>query len=410
MTKPVLYASVVKFHCSVEKSSSSEVAVGRTFLSAPAAGGRGFRSLFCPIIHIFILSCSLNAAEIHPPAASATPTVSIAAEDEAAILGKIQEHGPRDVALEKGLSFLVTQQNKDGSFGGSNYKIALTGLAIMAFLATGNSPDVPPYGPSVHNAINYVISQMRPDGYFGVDSGSGMYGHGICTLMLAEAAGMTRDPVLERALIASCGKAVKLILAAQAIKKKETDEGGWRYTPDRKDSDVSLSGWQTMALRSAKNIGIDVPDNAIQKAVAYIRRSACVKGGFSYQNNVSESIDLRGMGLLVLPICGVYDAPELIKTTKLMLKDPPNWEKKVQGYFYYGLYYAAAGMYQMGDDVWSKFYGIIDDILIKYQRPDGSWPDPPGNTERENFGASYTTSMAILALAVHNHFLPIYQR
>ena len=361
--------------------------------------------VFISLASVVLPACGVHAGDSQTAPENSVPPVSVKVEDEAAILGKIQEHGPRDAALEKGIAFLATQQNQDGSFG-KRYKNALTGLAIMAFLATGNTPDGQPHGKLVRNAINHVVSQMRPDGFFG----DGMYEHGICTLMLTEAAGMTRDPVLERTLIASCGKAVKLILSAQAIKKTEAHEGGWRYEPTSTDSDVSLSGWQTMALRSAKNIGIAVPDESIQKAVAYIRRNACAKGGFGYQENKGERPNLRGVGLLALPLCGIYDAPELTKTTALMLKDPPKWQLGGQGHFYYRIYYSAAGMYQMGDEAWNMFYGSIDELLIKHQCPDGSWPDPSGDNSRETIGAVYTTSMAILALAVHHHFLPIYQR
>jgi hypothetical protein len=116
---------------------------------------------------------------------------------------------------------------------------------------------------------------------------------------------------------------------------------------------------------------------------------------------------LKGVGLLTLPVCGVYDAPELAKTTPRVLKNPPRFEGP---WFYYSTYYSAAGMYQMGDEAWNRFYPLLDDLLLKHQKSDGSWPEPPGNNEWEAGGAVYSTSLAVLALAVHYHLLPIYQR
>jgi hypothetical protein len=328
-------------------------------------------------------------------------------EDEGAIIKKLQERTPRDKALEKAVAFLVTQQKQDGAFG-DKYPVAMTGLAIMALLAVGYTPDDATHGDRIRRGLNYVLSQMRDDGYLGHNDNSRMYGHGICTLMLTEAAGMTRDEVLERRLVEACRRAVKLILRAQAIRKGGDQQGGWRYEPNSADSDLSLTGWQTMALRSAKNIGIEVPNTAIQSAIAYIRANSAPDGGFAYQGKADHPV-LRGIGLLALPVCGVYDAPELAKTTAKMLADPPKWQGP---WFFYRTYYAAVGMYQMGDQAWNRFFPLVDDMLIGHQNADGSWPDPPGNNELSGYAPTpvYTTAMAALALAVHHHLLPIYQR
>ncbi|HYG73886.1 MAG TPA: prenyltransferase/squalene oxidase repeat-containing protein [Planctomycetota bacterium] len=350
------------------------------------------------VITASFLGCAALGGD-KPVARAAT-----AAEDEAAILRKLQDRGPRDAAIEKAVNFLISTQNKDGSFG-EKHKNALTGLTVMALMAAGHTPDSPQNGPKIRNALNFILSQMRNDGYLGHSDHSRMYGHGICTLMLTEAAGMTRDDALEKRLIDACRRAVELILKAQAVKKQGHHNGGWRYEPNSGDSDLSLTGWQTMSLRSAKNIGIDVPGTAITAATNYIRAMAR-DGEFSYEGGGGQPT-LRGIGLLALPVCGVYDAPELAKATANMLKDPPKWQGP---WFYYRLYYSTMGMYQMGDEAWNRFHPIVDDVLLKQQKPDGSWPDPPGNNEQEAGGAIYSTSMAILVLAVHYHLLPIYQR
>ncbi|MCZ7648346.1 MAG: terpene cyclase/mutase family protein [Planctomycetota bacterium] len=355
------------------------------------------------LLSMFTLAGSVLAGEAAPAAApESVPFV----EDEAALLKKLQEKGPREEAIEKGIAFLLSQQNPDGSFG-AKHPCALTGLSVMACLAAGHTPDDPEHGPALRRALQYALSQMRDDGYLGLNDNSRMYGHGVCTLMLVEAAGMTREEVLERRLIEACRRAVKLILEAQAIKKPEAMQGGWRYLPNSPDSDLSLTGWQTMALRSAKNVGVEVPQTAIEAAVSFIRANAHPQGGFGYQGR-DDRPALRGIGLLALPACGVYDAPELAASTAKMLKDPPQWGKG--GFFYYRTYYAAVGMYQMGDEAWNRFFPLVDDALLPNQKPDGSWPECPGNNEWDYGYGIYTTSMAVLALAVHQHLLPIYQR
>ena len=363
-----------------------------------AAENKGLFSFF-----LFFFSLFVFGGE--EPAQGPRKALALTTEDEAAVLKKIQEWGPRDKALEKAVKFLIAQQKPSGAFG-TAYSTAMTGLAVLALLAVGHTPDDPTYGPVLRRGLNFVLTQMNENGYMGEKDSSQMYGHGICTLMLTEAAGMTRDPVLERRLIEACRRAIKVILSAQSIPKDPVNKGGWRYEPQSGDSDLSLTGWQTMSLRSAKNIGINVPPAAIQAVIAYIRGNADPNGGFGYEGR-NDAPNLRGLGLLALPVCGVYDAPELAKTTAKMLADPPKWQGN---FFYYRIYYAATGMYQMGDEAWNRFYPVIDDLLITHQNADGSWPDPPGNNELSSYTAIYTTSMAALALAVHYHLLPIYQR
>ncbi|MFH0938147.1 MAG: prenyltransferase/squalene oxidase repeat-containing protein [Planctomycetota bacterium] len=355
------------------------------------------------IFSALILTAAATLAGESAPPTKATEAVAI--EDEAAILKKLKERTARDKALEKGVIFLLSQQKADGAFS-NIHPTAMTGLALMALMAVGHTPDDPTHGPAIRRGLKYVLSQMRDDGYLGHNDQSRMYGHGICTLMLAEAVGMTRDEMLERRLIEGCKRAVKLILNAQDIRKSKYHQGGWRYEPNSTDSDLSLSGWQTMALRSAKNIGIDVPNMAIQAAIAYIRSHAQPDGNFAYVDHDQIRPGMRGIGLLVLPICGVYDAPELVKGTAKMLADPPKWQGE---WFYYRVYYASASMYQMGDQAWNRFYPIVDDLLIKHQNADGSWPDPPNN-EEIRYTKVYTTALATLALAVHYNLLPCYQR
>ena len=113
-------------------------------------------------------------------------------------------------------------------------------------------------------------------------------------------------------------KAVDLILRAQAVKKSSPKhEGGWRYNPDSTDSDLSVVSWQLIALRAAKGAGLDIPKEAIDKAVAYVKRcyhkdrKDQTKGYFCYQaGDGTMRFGSAAGGFLTLQICGEYEAPE----------------------------------------------------------------------------------------------------
>jgi hypothetical protein len=259
----------------------------------------------------------------------------------------------------------------------------------------------------MRRALDYVLrpDNQKKDCYFGAD-GSRMYGHGITTLMLSEMLGMDVDDQQHVMIRGSLDKAVQLILSSQKIKKGRRNQGGWRYTPDSGDSDLSVTVWQVMALRSAKGAGIDVPQEAIDEAVGYIRRCFNEKrGAFGYQPGSQATYSTAAAGLLSMQVCGKYDADEVKETSDWLLKHSLDYEN---GWFFYGTYYYAQGMYQRGGRHASQARQRVEDVLLRQQSEDGSWL--AAHDQERDAGRSYSTSMAVLSLSVKYHYLPIYQR
>src|SRR5262249_10116096 len=188
-----------------------------------------------------------------------------------------------DDRIDRALAFLARSQDEDGSWraGGHGKNAAITGLAVMAFLSSGHVPGEGKYGETIEKGIKAVLGEQQPNGLIGNNSGHVMYHHGICTLMLAEVAGMT-DGDLARKVKLGLEKATAVILKAQ--RTNQPHRGGWRYSTDpNSDSDISVTGWQLMALRAAKNVGCDVPPEAIDQAIKYIKLCYVPQsGGFSY--------------------------------------------------------------------------------------------------------------------------------
>ena len=179
-------------------------------------------------------------------------------------------------AIDRGIAYLQSNQKDTGAITSGQYDTAMTALATMAMASVGVTPSDPgPRGVCMRRAIDFVVDEQRrtDTGYFGQHDGSRMYGHGITTLMLSEMAGMGVDARQDAAIEEACEGGLSVILEAQQVRKPQSHRGGWRYTPDAGDSDLSVSVWQLMALRSAKTDGFDVPDAAIAEAVGYLRRS-----------------------------------------------------------------------------------------------------------------------------------------
>ena len=335
------------------------------------------------------------------------------ARAQAADTGELRDEV--DEAIDRAVAFLMSQQQENGSIRDRRHDTTMTSLAIMAMASVGHQPvEESRPGVVMRQGLDFVLSEKNQDdnGYFGRADGSRMYGHGITTLMLTEMLGMGADDAQDRKIQQGLQDAIQLILRAQQVPKDPNYRGGWRYQPDSRDSDLSVSVWQLMALRSAKNDGLEVPSEAIDAAVDYLRRSYTSGrrndevGGFAYiprQNN--PSFAMTAAGLLAMQVCGRYDAAEVNNAADWLLEREPKFEER---FFFYGCYYYAQGMHQRGD----RFAKIADDnvrkLLLPRQRGDGAWESSDG--QEKDAGLVYSTSMAILSLSVRHHFLPIYQR
>jgi hypothetical protein len=335
-------------------------------------------------------------------------------------------------AVEKAVGWLIRQQKPSGHIVDEksdskpkrgdlpSHSAAMTSLALMGLASVGHMPDDPtPEGQACGRALRYVVEGIEPDenGYLGRSDRSRMYGHGIITLMLAEMIGHAPDEATDKRMQSMLKGAVQLILRSQQVPKSEANRGGWRYEPSSSDSDISVSVWQVMSLRAAKNAGFEVPKEGIDNAVAYIKRSYRVErdsngnpksdaAAFSYEPyGGRQTFSTTAAGLLSLQVCGQYDTPEVLGSANWLLKSPPEINEP---WFFYGCYYYAQGMYQRGGDHAATARQKTEQTLIAAQSPDGSWY--PRNGNEKSAGAVYATSLALLSLSVHHHFLPIYQK
>jgi prenyltransferase beta subunit len=307
---------------------------------------------------------------------------------------KIDE--PTKKAIDKGLEWLASKQEQDGSFSDGPYahNTAITAYAMLAFMSQGHLPNQGLYGPEVAKAARFLVASARPnDGYLIGARGGNMYCHGMATLALAELWGQTGDDELKPVV----KKAVDLIVKCQ------NPQGGWRYEPAPTGADISVTIMQVMALRAAKNGGMHVPDATMKKAIAYIK--SCYNprvGGFSYQpGGGAPGFARTAAGMCVLFLSGEYEAKEIPEAVKYLQK---NFDSPM--HFFYGQYYASHAMHQVGGKDWEDWYERLQKYFVPKQSPDGSW----ARTGRYEVGPVYQTAIAVIALSVPAHYLPIFQR
>ncbi len=334
-------------------------------------------------------------------------------------------------AIRRGLEYLARTQQRDGSWGSHPYfsNGAVTSLGALAMMAGGNMPGRGPFGENVKAALNFVLQLGAraqrgnmgpfggggpyPEGFlFNAGAGGGqqgpMYSHGFGTLFLGEVCGMLSDPAESDRVRATLSKAVRIIKDAQHR------SGGWRYTPQPLDADISVTVCQIMALRSARNAGIFVPKSVVDHCIDYVKRSQNADGSFAYQlGNRAFPFNGGGFartaaGLAALYSAGIYnDEARQIERGLRFLSERTNRPVRFKHqaadmHYFYGHYYAVQVMWTAGGDYWAHWFPSIRDELLETQLPDGNWQD--------SICSEYGTAMACIVLQVPNNYLPILQK
>lgn len=302
-------------------------------------------------------------------------------------------------SIDRGLAWLGGRQTEEGYFKSSGFgrNAAVVSLSGIAFLAGGNTPGRGEYGLHINRCIGYLLKAADDSGFISLrdyTSHGPMYDHGFATLFLAEVYGMTPDSEVREKL----ESAVKLICSTQ------NTEGGWRYQPKPFEADISVTICQVMALRAARNAGIYVPNETIDRCIDYVKRSQNSDGGFMYMLSGGPSRFPRSAaGVVALYSAGIYEGDEIRKGLEYLMQNMPRAEDFSRDtHAMYGHYYAVQAMWQAGGEHWRKWYPAVQEVLVRQQQQDGSWQDL--------ICSEYGTAMACIILQMPNNYLPIFQR
>jgi hypothetical protein len=376
------------------------------------------------VIHTIV---SVLATAIWSGVAGAQPTAETKTSEE--LTETVQ------TSVDRALEWLATQQDGNGSFKADpTYndvaQPAVTGLTVLAFLANGHSPSVGRYGKPLDRAVEFILASQKPPGYFSVGnpfSNSGTftasqtanYNHAIAGLVLCELYGMLPDDKAES--VKQAIERALLVTWTEQDKRKNDPlhQGGWRYANDSVFSDLSVTSWQLMFARSAKNAGFAVSQVRIQRAVDFVKRCYDPRVGtfrYSfYRGSHQRTRAMAGAGIVAISQSGVHDSDMAKSADRWLLQnsfaaynsrlDPEFTEDR----FHYGVFYASMGMYQLGKDYWDQFYPPLAKTLVRNQRRGGAW-SPENHPYEFKLGSCYTTAIVVIALSLENQLLPILQK
>jgi len=309
---------------------------------------------------------------------------------------------------DRSLGFLAQTQKADGSWPGDQSGPGITGIGVMAFMAGGADPDFGPYATNIRRALrNLILNQNGTTGYISGPGQGSMYHHGFALLALSEAYGMVSErllweegevPVEKRRTL---GQALELAVGCALTAQKKNPWGAWRYSPDSQDADTTVSGTVLMGLLGARNAGIDVPNEAIDKALDFFRMNTLRDGNVSYQPNQSHGsgITRTAIATLVYAVGKRKALPEYQAAAESLKR---RIDQEVMDHPFYYRYYMAQALFHSDLEVWQVWNRRIIAQLQRHQQEDGSfW---------SQHGWAYGTGMSVLALALNYRLLPVYER
>lgn len=312
---------------------------------------------------------------------------------------------------EKGADYLARTQKSDGTWGkGAQFhgseSNGICGLCVMAFLSTGEDPNFGKYAGNIRRALRHIIRDQNPKtGYIQ----GNMYVHGFAMLALSEAYGAVDDDMLwagqkQDDRTRSIGEALELAVRLAVTSQKKNPQDGWRYGPGDPSADTSIVGAVLMGLLAARNAGVSVPDESIDKALKYMKSMTSDESGqvgYSGLGGFGESTARSSIACLVYSIGKRKEWKEFHATKEyvadnFMTTSQSSWP-------YYTRYYQSQALFQADYETWQKWNRDTIRRLEELQSKDGQI----GNSQH---GPVYATSMSLLALALNFRFLPIYER
>ena len=284
---------------------------------------------------------------------------------------------------------------------------AATAMALLPFLAAGQTHRTQgPYQKTISKGIAWLIKHQRHNGDLSMGANQPMYAHGLATIALCEAYGLTRDSAVGYA----ARKAVRLIELAQC-----PHTAGWRYLPGQ-PGDMSVTGWQIMALKSAQMAGLSSQPVVLESARKFLQ--SCSKGQygglFCYTpRSGNETPTMTAVGMLCTQYLGTGRNDQImLEGKKYLLENLPDAEGTRNVYYWY---YATQVMHNFLGPEWDTWNRRMRRILIQTQERygcgAGSWsPQYPTSDAWGNRGGRlYMTSLSALTLEVYYRYLPLFR-
>lgn len=290
----------------------------------------------------------------------------------------------------RGLAWLKSHQQADGSLGTKGYgqSAAVASLAGQAFLMSAGKEPADDYREPYEKCLSYVLEHVNEQGQVQEPKGSigsTMYNQAYVTTFLAHAYRYNKQ---EKTL-------ARLKQVAGVILESQNDEGAWRYQLKKADGDSSVTACAVVALRAAKEAGVEVPQEAFDKSLAYLRKLQNEDGGFGYtMAGTGSAFPRSAVAAFALSAVGEKEHQAAEKARNYLLRFQPTDKAASSGFFLHGHLYTVQLM--CGDSnsnikSGQEWRSALVRELARQQKEGGEWTDT-------FLGPEYATATACVIL------------
>ncbi len=296
--------------------------------------------------------------------------------------------------------------------GNSVNDVGVTGLALIAFLGDGNTMKQGPHRKVVQKGVRWLLEQQQENGLIGTNSSqSYAYSHAIATVALCEAYGLSEHRPLKKPAQA----------AISYIANARNPYGVWRYQPRENDGDTSITGWMVQALLSGRAFQLQIDDAALKTALVFLDSvtdpvtgsAGYTKAGEGSSRNAAmidrfpaaKTESLTAVALLCRHLLHQKptEVPVMAAAAKTLVAKPPVWNPADGSIDMYYWYYASYALYQHGGKEWEQWGRKMTDAVVRTQvakgNASGSWD--PVDAWGEDGGRVYSTAMMVLCLEAY---------
>lgn len=311
----------------------------------------------------------------------------------------------------QGLDWLASRQQRLGHWTAQGrYPAAMTSLAGLAMLCEGSTATEGRYADNISRAVDYLVSQSRPNGLIGdpLRDDRYTYGHGFAMLFLSQVLGEEEDAQRREELVGVLTRAVRFTGQAQ------TDAGGWGYLSAKDGNgfdEGSTTITQVQGLRSCRNAGIPVPKEVIDRAINYIKKCTLRDGGVQYSSKGGGGRPaITAAAVACLFNAGEYDDDYVPRMLKYCNQHLAGGRQNNYGHWHYAHFYYAQVQYREAGDTWQAYRDLTYAKLLRESKSVNLESGKGVKWDQGYIGDVYTTSLNLIILQLDNSTLPIYQR
>ncbi len=334
-------------------------------------------------------------------------------------------------AIQDGLNFLVKTQNKDGSWGSHDPKMAVllnfgfqtknrgsqdavrtACTAICAEALLYQEELTPPQQNALDKAIEELLKVRKFAFHPGESFNTWGYGYKLgflVQLQLTDTKGKYADRIKPAAQ--SC---------VDGLLKYQQHTGGWGYYAGVLQDFDSMSfntAFFGLSLYRAKDMDLSIPEGMIIDAAKTVERQQAPDGSFVYSSShekrassilanlgsgsrtIASALALFDMGIknkkALLQAMKIFDNGENYLEQGRKLIRPHSAVHQISGYFFFfGYNYASEVATILEDEIPTKRWDRLAWTMLRTQEKSGSWWD----TAAADYGDKWGTGFAIMTL------------